>query len=341
MEKLLNLPIMNSQKPIASLSLDLDNKWSYLKTHGDLGWEGFPSYLEILVPRVLEFLNRRDLTITFFVVGQDAALDKNHDVLREIASEGHEIGNHSFSHEPWLHLYDKDKVQREIRIAEEHIAGVTGQRPIGFRGPGFSFSRTTLEVLLQRGYLYDASTLPTFIGPLARLYYFNRSKLGVEDRRLRESLFGSIGNGLKPLKPYRWYGKDGLLEIPVTTMPVVRLPIHLSYLLYLSMFSSALALAYFRTALALCRLMGVSPSLLLHPLDFLGAEDKVGLDFFPGMKIRRDQKLWLVGEVIKMYADVFRVATLREHALHIDRAWRQNAHQGCSQEPVSSPRSNL
>ena len=26
-------------KPIASLSLDLDNKWSYMKTHGDAGWD--------------------------------------------------------------------------------------------------------------------------------------------------------------------------------------------------------------------------------------------------------------------------------------------------------------
>ena len=42
---------MKSSKTIASLSLDLDNKWSYLKTHGDPGWESFPSYLGILVPR--------------------------------------------------------------------------------------------------------------------------------------------------------------------------------------------------------------------------------------------------------------------------------------------------
>jgi len=40
-------------KPIASLSLDLDNQWSYMKTHGDAGWELFPSYLDIVIPRVL------------------------------------------------------------------------------------------------------------------------------------------------------------------------------------------------------------------------------------------------------------------------------------------------
>ena len=39
--------------PNASVSLDMDNLWSYLKTHGDPTWESRPSYLEALVPRML------------------------------------------------------------------------------------------------------------------------------------------------------------------------------------------------------------------------------------------------------------------------------------------------
>ena len=78
-------------KPIASLSLDLDNKWSYMKTHGDAGWESLPSYLDVCVPRVLKFLKERDLQITFFIVGQDAALDKNSKAIGQIAEAGHEI----------------------------------------------------------------------------------------------------------------------------------------------------------------------------------------------------------------------------------------------------------
>ena len=94
-------------KPIASLSLDLDNKWSYMKTHGDAGWDAYPSYFDLLVPRVLNLLKKHDLTITFFVVGQDAVLEKNHGVLASLSAAGHEIGNHSFKHEPWLHLYTR------------------------------------------------------------------------------------------------------------------------------------------------------------------------------------------------------------------------------------------
>jgi peptidoglycan-N-acetylglucosamine deacetylase len=306
---------MNSHKPTASLSLDLDNQWSYLKTHGDGGWENFPSYLETLIPRVLEFLEKRALKITFFVVGQDAALEKNHEALRAIAPKGHEIGNHSFSHEPWMHLYDEQKVEQEIRLAEEQIEKVTGQRTVGFRGPGFSFTDATLRALEQRDYLYDASTFPTFLGPLARTYYFFHSNLTGGDRKQRQALFGSFSNGFGPLKPYRWNGREGLLEIPVTTMPIFRFPMHLSYILYLSGFSAPLAILYFRTCLRLCRTMGVSPSLLLHPLDFLGRDDQVGLDFFPGMNLPADEKIGLVSQVLGIFCNEFAVVRMKEHAL--------------------------
>ncbi len=120
-------------KPIASLSLDLDNQWSYMKTHGNAGWESFPSYLDVAVPRILAFLRERQLTITFFIVGQDAALEKNHEVLRAIADAGHEIGNHSFNHDPWLHLYSEAQLDQELARAEDSIELATGARPLGFR----------------------------------------------------------------------------------------------------------------------------------------------------------------------------------------------------------------
>ncbi|HEX4778174.1 MAG TPA: polysaccharide deacetylase family protein, partial [Acidimicrobiia bacterium] len=86
-------------KKLASLSLDLDNQWSYMKTHGDAGWDSYPSYLDVVVPRVLDLLAARGLRITFFVVGQDAALDRNRDAIASLSAAGHEIGNHSFRHE--------------------------------------------------------------------------------------------------------------------------------------------------------------------------------------------------------------------------------------------------
>src|SRR5919106_6866327 len=121
---------MKTKEAIASVSFDLDDKWSYLKTHGDPGWESFPSYLDVLVPRVLDFLAARNVAVTFFIVGQDAALEKNHELLRSITTAGHEIGNHSFKHDPWLHLYSDKEIEAEITNAEEHIEHASGQKPV-------------------------------------------------------------------------------------------------------------------------------------------------------------------------------------------------------------------
>lgn len=312
-----------SPRPLASLSLDLDNQWSYMKTHGDPAWQAFPSYLDVAVPRILEFLKARNLTITFFIVGQDAALERNRAALRALADAGHEIANHSFNHEPWLHLYSEAQLDEELARAERHIEDATGVRPVGFRGPGFSLSATTLRVLGKRGYLYDATVFPNLLNPLARAYFFATSRLTAEEKEQRKALFGTWADALKPLKPYRWDLEQGsLLEIPVTTMPLFKVPIHLSYILYLSKFARPLARLYFRFALALCAVTRTQPSILLHPLDFLGGEDVRELAFFPGMDLPRAGKLALVGEALDLMASRYQVLTMRAHAEALLQAGR-------------------
>ena len=303
-------------KPLASLSLDLDNQWSYMKTHGNPAWESYPSYLDVVVPRTLRFFEERGLKITYFIVGTDAERPENGRALAAITAAGHEVGNHSHRHEPWLHLYSDADIEAEIARAEDAIAAVTGQRPAGFRGPGFSLSTAVLATLKRRGYRYDASTFPTFLGPLARAYYFFTAKLSAEERERRKALFGGMREGLRPLRPYRWRLEAGpLLEVPVTTMPLFRIPFHVSYLIYLAGFSPVLARAYFATALGLCRLTGIQPSLLLHPLDFLGSDDGLEpLQFFPGMNIPAATKLAWMDDFLGAYARKFTVLPMGAHA---------------------------
>lgn len=283
----------------ASLSLDLDDKWTYLKTHGDARWRSLPSYLEVVTPRILDILRRHGLTITFFVVGQDAALESHRDVLASIADAGHEIANHSFHHEVWFHLHSEERIAQEIALAEEHIERATGRRPVGFRGPAYGISKATLRVLARRGYRYDASTLPTFIGPLARAYVLFASRLTPEERTQRAALFGGVRDVLRPIKPYYWdIGGERLLEIPVSTMPLLRVPFHFNYVLYLAGTSRRLARLYFRTALELCRATGVSPSLLLGPLDFLGGDEDTDLSWCPAMNLPRQYKLEILDDML-------------------------------------------
>ena len=293
---------MTASRLRATVSFDLDDLWTYLKTRGDASWASYPTYLPVVVPRALALLNELKLPITFFVVGRDAARPENADLLRALAAEGHEIGNHSYEHDCWLHRYQPEQLEDDIHRAEEAIEAATGRRPVGFRGPGFSWSVTLLEVLAARGYRYDASTLPTIVGPLARLYFLRTARLTPEQRKEREALFGSSSDALRPLNPYRWSLASGrrLLEVPVTTMPLTRLPFHLSYLIYLSSYSWYAMAAYLETSLAFCRATRVEPSFLLHPLDLLGASEAPGLQFFPGMGLSPERK-----------ADVFRYAIRR------------------------------
>ncbi len=302
--------------PLLSLSLDADNKWAYMKTHGDPGWETFPGYLEDLAEIGLRFFDRKGIRLTFFLVGQDAALERNRPALRALADAGHEIGNHSFHHEPWMASLDAEALRAEVQRAEAAIEEATGKRPRGFRGPGFASSPKLLEILAERNYLYDASSFPTFLGPLARIYYFWKARgLSEEERKKRRNLFGTWKDGFAPLAPFSWEvdGKQ-LIEIPVTTMPVFRVPIHQSYLLWLVGRSRLLARLYLRKAFLLCRMTRTPPSFLLHPLDLLGRDKVEGLEFFPGMNLDTKEKLVFLDEVLSFLSRRYRIVPMEIHA---------------------------
>ncbi len=312
---------MKKKKMLASISLDLDDQWSYMKVHGDEGWEKFPSYLDIVVPIFLDMFDKFDIKITFFVVGQDAAIEKNHKVLQSIIERGHEVGNHSFHHESWLKTYSKERIEEEIIKAEEAILNATGCRTNSFRGPGFSWSYDLLEVLQKRNYKFDASILPTYISPLMRRYYFWKSKLSKEEKESRKELFGSFREGFYPLKPFIWKfkNKKSLIEIPVTTMPIFKIPFHQSYLLYISGVSKRLMIIYLRFAIFMCKITRTEPSYLLHPLDLIGGDDVPELSFFPGMNIKSQQKLEIFETAIRILKKNFELVNMSQFSDSLPR----------------------
>jgi hypothetical protein len=130
-------------------------------------------------------------------------------------------------------------------------------------------------------------------------------------------------------------------------MPIFRLPFHVSYLIYIAGFSPRLARLYFTSALMLCRLTGVQPSLLLHPLDFLGADDGLEpLRFFPGMNIASTTKLaWLDGFITE-YRHRFDIVPIGAHvealeaylAAGIRPDIRQQHRFGDTCGPLNAPR---
>jgi peptidoglycan-N-acetylglucosamine deacetylase len=117
------------------------------------------------------------------------------------------------------------------------------------------------------------------------------------------------------LKPYRWQiGEKSMVEIPVTTLPIFKTPIHASYVIYLSTFSKLAAKTYWKTAVEMCKLTGTQLSLLLHPLDFMSGEDAPELKFFPAMNLPLEQKLNFLSEIIETFSSKFEIVNMKKHA---------------------------
>jgi cellulose synthase/poly-beta-1,6-N-acetylglucosamine synthase-like glycosyltransferase/peptidoglycan/xylan/chitin deacetylase (PgdA/CDA1 family) len=83
-------------------------------------------------PAILDALARHDVSATFFVAGT-AAL-KHPDLLRRIVAEGHEVGNHTFSH-PAMGSLPGWKQDAQIAFTQRAIVAATGRRPVTYRPP--------------------------------------------------------------------------------------------------------------------------------------------------------------------------------------------------------------
>ena len=310
------------RRSIASLSLDLDNKWAYLRAAGREDWADRPGYLPVVIDRIVDLLGDLGLPLTVFTVGRDLVEDEDCDAIRSFDRlPSWEPANHSLNHLPWMHTMEEAEIADEIEITGQRILDVTGRRPLGFRGPGFSCPPEVLGVLARNDYLYDASVFPTSIAPIARTVFLLKTDLKGEQREKAKKLYGGFRSLRQPNRPFeRRMGDRCLWEVPVTTMPWTRLPIHFSYFTYLASFSTLAAKAYFASAIRLCQLTNTPPSLLLHPPDFLGQEDDSDMAYFPAMNMPRREKLAIVRWGLKTFAEAFDVRCMIDQLRMIDPA---------------------
>jgi peptidoglycan-N-acetylglucosamine deacetylase len=98
-------------------------------------------------------------------------------------------------------------------------------------------------------------------------------------------------------------------------MPIVKMPFHMNYLLYLDRFPLPLMKSYLGIALTLCRVTGTQPSFLVHPVDLLGAEQEPQLSFFPGMDVGAQPKLHVFRAAIQIMAEHFDLVPVSAHIL--------------------------
>lgn len=124
--------------------------------------------------RILRLLARRNIASSWYVPGVVAAAYPDH--IRRIAAEGHEIGNHGWTHVPPANLSPEDERAGLIR-ANETLDALTGRTPAGYRSPSWDLSPVTVDLLLEQGFLYDSSMMGDDHTP----YYARRGDVVPDD----------------------------------------------------------------------------------------------------------------------------------------------------------------
>ena len=112
------------------------------------------------VPRILEMMDRYGIRTTWDITGHSIESFPKESEL--IVKYGHELGVHGYTHENPLAM----SRQQEADVLDKCIELVTdlcGVKPVGYVAPWWELSPNTIDLLLERGFLYDSSLLDDIV----------------------------------------------------------------------------------------------------------------------------------------------------------------------------------
>ena len=136
-----------------------------------------------LTPKLLEILDDRNIRATFYVVGHK--VERHPALVKRIRREGHEIGNHSWSHANLANRSD-EMVLSELRRTNEAVQKATGRRPTTMRPPFGA-------MLPRQSRLVQAKLrMPTVLWSIDSLDYTGSSSATITNRILRRAHNGAI-----------------------------------------------------------------------------------------------------------------------------------------------------
>jgi len=102
---------------------------------------------EDYTPIILDTLKEYNTEATFFCIGQN--IQKNKELFKRIHTEGHVIGNHTYSHNVKFTYSSEEKVTLEITKCSNIIADITGEMPKLFRPP-YGVTNPTIAITIQK-----------------------------------------------------------------------------------------------------------------------------------------------------------------------------------------------
>ena len=101
------------------------------------------------IESILKILEKNEVKITFFVVGEWA--DKYPEALKKMADAGHEIANHSDTHPHVNNLSSEDNI-KQIETCSQKIEAITGKETTLYRAPYGEYNNTVIRASKLAGH---------------------------------------------------------------------------------------------------------------------------------------------------------------------------------------------
>jgi len=95
-------------------------------------------------PQLLKMLRDRNIKATFYLVGKNAKAYPN--IVRQMVAEGHEIGNHTWTHGSLTSMSD-EQIRRELKMSTDAVFEAAGYRPQTIRPPYGAINQRIKEMM--------------------------------------------------------------------------------------------------------------------------------------------------------------------------------------------------
>jgi peptidoglycan-N-acetylglucosamine deacetylase len=299
-----------------AVSVDLDEIPNYFAIHGlpaPVGPERSLVY-DVAIDRLLALATDLRIPLTLFAIGKDLTRREAAAKLAACHAAGWEVANHTLEHRYDLVRLGREEIRRQIDEGASAIARTTGERPVGFRAPGYTVTDEVIEVLTELGVTYDSSVFPCpsywamKATAIALIRLRGRSSRSIVDR---PTVLAAPSRPYRVGRPY-WRRGKGLLELPIQVTRGARLPF----------IGTTVTLGGPRFSRVLARMCVGEPlvNLELHGIDVLDAAD--GLEALGphqrDVRVPRARKLEAVrGAIDELRGAGYSFVTLREAAAAI------------------------
>lgn len=300
---------LDGKRPLAVIHVDVDSLWTIAEDFGYAKDRSDCSIYTKAVPSLLTILKDQQITATFFCIGDDARRSEQASVMREIVAQGHEIANHTMNHRQDFGQLSSAEKRREIKDSDAILREITKKEIVGFRSPGYFRDEYIIQSLRELGYLYDSSVLPSPVLPLmaaARYLLSGGMRSGKRFGRFQDFWLTQYPHLIKTTQLYS-ISNCRLLEIPISVMPIIRLPFHSTMVF---MFGRLL----FDLGIHLIYSFGLPLVYLFHAVDFLPPTNNIAVQKHPTLSIDYAERYAKIYYMLKKIKSQFEVVSTSSFA---------------------------